>query len=133
MKKAQLILALTVLVAGCDLPFPEPARVETAQPEIEAPAVETATEIVAAAPRPSSADIVVALGDPSDPGLWVKTALVGADTPGRVVTANGRTLDVTLRPQPQGADGGAQISLAALQALRLPLTALTPVTVSVSP
>lgn len=133
MKQTTLIITLTLILAGCTVPLLGPASVDPAQSEVETPVVETDPADTPAAPQPSSAQVVVALGDPSEPGLWIKTAIVSADRPGRVVTGNGRTLDVTLRPQAQGAGGGAQISLAAMQALRLPLTALTDVTISVRP
>ena len=70
----------------------------------------------------------VALGDPGDAGLWVKTDLVSSETPGTVRTGSGDAIAVTLRPL--GSDGGAQISLSALQALGLPLTGLHPVVVA---
>ena len=66
----------------------------------------------------------VSLGSPTEPGLWVKTALVSEDTPGTVRTGGGDAVAVTLRPL-EGA-GGAQISLSALQALGLPLAGLHP-------
>ncbi|MEM7642032.1 MAG: hypothetical protein AAF366_05840 [Pseudomonadota bacterium] len=70
----------------------------------------------------------VALGDPSEGGLWLKTALVSAETQGVATAQNGESVPVLLRPL-DGA-GGAQISLQALQSLGLPLTGLSPVTVS---
>jgi hypothetical protein len=68
---------------------------------------------------------VVALGPPAEQGIWVKTALVSAVVMGRVVTADGTSLAVELRP----GTGGALLSLAAFQALGLPLTELPEVTV----
>lgn len=69
--------------------------------------------------------VTVALGDPVDGGLWVKSGLVDAETPGTVRTGAGDAIAVTLRPL--GSEGGPQISLSALQALGLPLTGLHPV------
>jgi hypothetical protein len=74
-------------------------------------------------------EATVALGDPADPGLWVKTSLVDAERAGTVRTGGGEAIAVTLRPIGAG-DGGDQISLAALRALGLPLTGLHPVTIS---
>jgi hypothetical protein len=68
---------------------------------------------------------VVALGPPGEQGLWLSTALVQGVVQGRVVTADGTSLAVELRP----GTGGALLSLAAFQALGLPLTALPEVTV----
>lgn len=68
---------------------------------------------------------VVALGSPAEPGLWVQTALVGAPSQGRIMAANGQSLAVDLRP----GTGGALMSLAAYQALGIPLTDLPEVTI----
>lgn len=69
--------------------------------------------------------VVVALGSPAEQGIWVSTALVTEKAQGRIVTAAGKSLGLELRP---GA-GGAQLSLAAFQALGLSLTDLPEVTV----
>ena len=68
---------------------------------------------------------VVALGPPAEQGLWLSSPLVVAVAQGRVVTASGQSLALELRP---GA-GGALLSLAAFQALKLPLTELPRVTI----
>jgi hypothetical protein len=68
---------------------------------------------------------VVALGPPAEQGLWLSSPLVKAVAPGRVVTASGQSLAVELRP----GTGAALLSLAAFQALGLPLTGLPEVTV----
>jgi hypothetical protein len=68
---------------------------------------------------------VVALGPPAEQGLWMSTALVTAVAKGRVVTASGQSLALELRP----GTGAALLSLAAFQALGLPLTGLPEVTV----
>jgi hypothetical protein len=68
---------------------------------------------------------VVALGPPADQGMWLSSSLVTAVAEGRVVTASGQSLAVELRP----GSGGALLSLAAFQALKLPLTELPEVTV----
>ncbi|MBP9047624.1 MAG: D-galactarate dehydratase [Tabrizicola sp.] len=69
--------------------------------------------------------VVVALGSPTEQGIWVSTALVTEKTQGRIVTAAGKSLGLELRP----ATGGAHLSLAAFQALGLSLTDLPEVTV----
>jgi hypothetical protein len=69
--------------------------------------------------------VVVALGPPADQGLWLSSALVTEVQQGRVETADGKSLTLELRP----ATGGAFLSLAAFQALGLPLTALPEVKV----
>ena len=69
--------------------------------------------------------VVVALGAPTEQGIWVSTTLVTEKAQGRIVTAAGKSLGLELRP----AAGGAHLSLAAFQALGLPLTELPEVTV----
>lgn len=67
------------------------------------------------------------LGAPTDPGLWLMTQHVTAPIPGRVVVpATGQAALMELRPS--GGTGG-RLSLAAMQALGLPLTALAEVEV----
>jgi hypothetical protein len=100
---------------------------------VSAAALDTTTteEKAAALATPAAAGeralgtAVVALGPPVDQGLWLSSPLVRAVVPGRVVTASGQSLAVELRP----GTGGALLSLAAFQALGLPLTDLPEVTV----
>lgn len=69
--------------------------------------------------------VVVALGSPAEQGIWLSSALVKDKAQGRIVTAAGKSLAVELRP----GTGGALLSLAAFQALGLPLTELPEVRV----
>ncbi len=90
---------------------------------------EAARAAAAAAPAGGElGTVTVSLGSPAESGLWVKSALVSADTPGTVRTNDGKAIAVTLRPL--GGAGGPQISLSALQALGLPLVGLHPVTLA---
>lgn len=143
-----LCLATALAVSGCanlpangNAPAPRPVPIarSAAAPVLGGPAqsasaLDTVTEAEKTAARAAAASapaggelgqVTVALGDPADPGLWVKSALVNADTPGTVRTQGGEAIAVTLRPL--GSEGGAQISLPALRALGLPLTGLSPV------
>jgi hypothetical protein len=70
--------------------------------------------------------VSVALGAPSEPGFWLKTALVTAPTQGRAALANGAGVAVTLLPSA----GPAQMSLSAYRALGLGLTELPMVQIS---
>jgi len=71
---------------------------------------------------------IASLGAVSVPGFWLKTPLVRAPVAGRIVWAdNGNSIKVTLVPKADG--GGSQISLAAMRALEIPLTALPPLIV----
>lgn len=144
-RRLPILLAAAIAVGGCAGP-PVPARPPApaappapvlAGPSASAAALDTVSEAqkaaarAEAAARPSGGElgqVTVTLGDPADPGLWVKTALVSEEVPGTVRTGSGEAIAVTLRPL--GSDGGAQISLAALRALGLPLTGLVPVTLA---
>lgn len=65
---------------------------------------------------------VASLGAPSAPGFWVETALVSAVRSGRLVyPANGKSVEVELRPLPEGS---SRVSLAAFRVLEAPLTGL---------
>jgi hypothetical protein len=68
---------------------------------------------------------IATLGDVGQQGFWLKTPLVLVETEGRIVwAADGNSVKTTLLPK-QGEDGsGSQISLAAMRALGIPLTAL---------
>ncbi|WP_298842189.1 hypothetical protein [uncultured Roseobacter sp.] len=73
---------------------------------------------------------VASLGAPAEQGFWLKTPLVAAETPGVVTsTASGTSVAVTLIPIGGPDTAGSRISLAAMRALEVPLTAL--VTLSV--
>jgi len=67
---------------------------------------------------------VAALGDPIEPGFWLKTPLVTAEQPGILERAGGATVQVTLLPLGGPATGGSQISLSAMRALDIGLTEL---------
>jgi uncharacterized protein YceK len=69
--------------------------------------------------------VVVALGSPAEQGFWIKTPLAVVAGKGRVVTADGKSVNVDLQP----GTGGALLSLAAFRALGLGLTDLPEVTV----
>jgi hypothetical protein len=71
---------------------------------------------------------IVSLGDPTEPGLCVKTDFVQTEHLGTVAIAGGQPMQVTLRPL-EGS-GSPQISLAALRLLGASLTALPEVTLS---
>jgi len=68
---------------------------------------------------------VASLGAVAEQGFWLKTPLVIVETKGRIVWAsNGNSVNVTLIPKQGEATSGSQISLAAMRALEVPLTAL---------
>lgn len=69
--------------------------------------------------------VSVALGNVTEPGFWLRGAVVKTAGAGRVVTASGASVQVELLP----GMGAAQLSLAAYRALGLGLTDLPEVTV----
>ncbi len=68
------------------------------------------------------------LGDPTDPGIWMRTALVSERRSGRVEVA-GTGNSATVELIPLDGEGGAQLSLSAMRLLQIPLTDLPTVTV----
>jgi hypothetical protein len=89
-------------------------------------AAEKAAALAAPATGAELGRVVVSLGNPAEPGFWLRSALVTAPRPGTVRLASGATAQVDLLP---AAGGGAQLSLAAYRALGLGLTDLPQVTV----
>lgn len=76
---------------------------------------------------------VASLGSATEPGLWLKTPLVRAETQGRVTNpATGKSSTVTLIPLPGPETGGSRMSLPALRLIGASLTDLTEVEVSVT-
>ncbi|MDZ4093987.1 MAG: D-galactarate dehydratase [Paracoccaceae bacterium] len=69
--------------------------------------------------------VSVALGKVTEPGFWLRGALVTVAGKGRVVTPSGASVQVDLVP----GTGAAQLSLAAFRALGFGLTDLPVVTV----
>ena len=68
---------------------------------------------------------IASLGSPTDPGIWLKTPLVGEVIQGRVqYPGNGKSINIELRPSGGAVGAGSQISLAAMRLLEAPLTGL---------
>lgn len=82
-----------------------------------------------APPKPPSeralGKTAVALGNVTEPGFWLRSALVKTPGSGRVVTAKGAEIAVDLIP----GTGAAQLSLSAFRALNLPLTDIPEVSI----
>ncbi|PCD77207.1 D-galactarate dehydratase [Pseudothioclava arenosa] len=123
------------LVAKPEAVAPAVATPAPAEGANTAEALDTTTEAERAAalaePEPAAETelgrTIASLGDPTDPGFWIKTPLVSAPAKGRAEAANGRSVLVDLIPLDGGA-GGSQISLPALRLLELPLTDLPELT-----
>ncbi|WP_299863245.1 hypothetical protein [uncultured Roseobacter sp.] len=74
---------------------------------------------------------VASLGTPSEPGFWLKTPLVSAQSAGRVRNpATGKSVAVTLIPIDGPATAGSRMSLSAMRALEVGLADLVTVDVS---
>lgn len=154
MKTHVLLLSLALVLSGCGLIHHRDGRRPLFGPSPLSPAVEAGpgglagalgsqsvraevldttsdAEKAAALEAPAAADeralgkVVVALGPPAEQGLWLKTALVTEVVEGRIETAEGKSLTLELRP----GTGASLLSLAAFQALGLPLTGLPEVSV----
>jgi hypothetical protein len=75
---------------------------------------------------------VGALGSPTEAGLWIKTPLIDAVAMGTAtVVETGKSVKLELRPIKGQASAGSRVSLAAMRALGLPLTALAELELSV--
>jgi len=145
MKHAVISLTLVLAVSACgdrlaflrggDAAPSTAVAPDAATPRpTERPATEAGASDGGAAPPAAVASgylgtTVASLGDPSSPGLWLETSLVSVEMPGSVVSEDGRSTEVTLRPSGGAAGAGSRISLAALQALGLSLTSLPTLTV----
>ncbi|TCP43018.1 D-galactarate dehydratase [Rhodovulum marinum] len=142
-------MALALALAGCaaappgEAPAPqrEPgAPLSVLQPPAAARTVEefdttTAAQRAAATRAPSTPEemlgrTVASLGDPADPGFWALTPLVSSVRQGRLVDpVTGFSVLVELRPRRADPGAGTLVSLPALRALGVPLTALREIAV----
>ena len=104
---------------------------DTPRPMERPTAEEGAAGLDDPAPLPAGGggETVATLGDPTEPGLWLRTPLVRVEQEGRVVTEGGASITVTLIPIEAEPGAGSRISLAAMQALGASLTDLVPLTV----
>lgn len=80
--------------------------------------------------RDAGGETIASLGDPSEPGLWLRTPLVSTERQGRITTESGASVAVRLIPIAGATGAGSRISLEAMQALGVSLTDLVPLTVS---
>lgn len=68
---------------------------------------------------------IASLGDPTDPGFWIRTPLVPTAGKGRLEDpASGKSVQVDLIPLTGDPGAGSQVSLPALRLLGVPLTGL---------
>ncbi len=126
----------TATEALADTPRPEP-RPAALRPPAGARTVDqfdttTAEQrAAAAAPVATSRELgttIASLGNPAEPGFWLKTPLVTSEAPGRVVLGDA-SANVDLIPSGTATGSGSQLSLAAFRLLEVPLTSLPEITV----
>lgn len=73
---------------------------------------------------------IASLGDPTEPGIWIKTPLVSKRQLGRVeYPVSGKSVAVELIPIDGPKTGGSRVSLAALRLLEAPLAGLPELTI----
>lgn len=111
-------------------PPPPPAARTAAELDTTTEAQKAASRQAAAATGGQALGTTIAsLGDPTEPGLWLKTPLVGETRAGKIETAGGQSALVQLIPLDAPRGAGSQMSIAAFQALGLTLTDLPTLTV----
>ena len=145
----RLILLSFLVLAACAngrLSLKPPANVTVGEGAEASPPEDATTEeefdtttaeeraAATAAPEPAGeralGETVATLGSPTEPGFWLETPLVSAVTPGRVVAkANGKSVQLELRPIDGPATAGSRISLPALRLLEVGLAGLHELTV----
>ncbi len=127
-----IIIALCVLVAGCDTIRSTTDRVfggdktpEEAEPAVVEETAEPEPIPATAAGWIGAKTTIAGLGDPTTPGRWMETPLVDTEFTGRVVVPRtGAQAYITLVPAPGPEGGGSRLSLDAMRALLLPFDEL---------
>jgi len=102
-----------------------PEQFDTTTPEQREEAVVTPPPTTSTAGDGRLGTTVASIGAADEPGFWIKTPLVNAQSSGRLFyPASGRTVQVQLIPSGGGSGSGSQVSLAALRLLDAPLDGL---------
>ncbi len=105
-----------------DGPPPPPANARTVEQFDTTTAEERAEATAVSTGGTRLGETVASLGDAASPGFGVETELVAELAMGRVVnTANGKGVEVELRPS---TGGSSRVSLAAMRLIEAPLTDL---------
>ncbi len=106
----------------------KPARSAHTAEQFDTTTNEQRSEAVAVAPAGGGRKLGVtvgSLGNPAEPGFWLKTPLVSVAGKGRVeYPVNGKSVAVDLIPIDGPKTAGSRVSLAALRLLGAPLTGL---------
>lgn len=128
-KAGLIVLIAAVAMAGCTKrsssrksppPTAAEAAVDPRKPILEQPL----------AGESRLGETVATLGDPTQPGFWLRTPLVAAETKGRVVNdKTGASVQVDLLPMGEERGAGSLLSLASMRLLGGSLTDLPELTV----
>jgi hypothetical protein len=110
-------------------PLPKPTARAPEEYDTTTPAQRAAAAAAPVAAETRLGTTIASLGDPTDPGFWLKTPLVSAPAKGRVAVAGGGSAQVDLLPSGGAPGSGSQISLPALRLLGVALTDLPELTV----
>ncbi|MDD8023354.1 MAG: D-galactarate dehydratase [Paracoccaceae bacterium] len=110
-------------------PLPKPTARVAEEFDTTTPAQRAAAAAAPLAAETRLGTTIASLGDPTDPGFWLKTPLVSAPAKGRVAVAGGASAQVDLLPLAGAPGAGSQISLPALRLLGMALTDLPELTV----
>jgi hypothetical protein len=152
MSRVLVVLPLVLGLAGCGTfrPFggdPRDAAPEPPPPAVIAPVpkptartpdqLDTTTAKQRAEARAGASDsetrlgtTVASLGNPTEPGFWIRTPLARTEGPGRIEDpSTGKSVQLRLIPRDGPEGGGSQVSLPALRLLGVSLTALPEVVV----
>lgn len=136
-------LALILPLAACDVALPQFGRI--AAPQTSAAADPVNVRVAGAdTPRPDArpeagasaalagdlGTTLATLGDASVRGFWMETSQVTVPTRGRVSLPGGTSVELDLIPSGGILGAGSRLSLQAMQALGLPLTAVAEVSVA---
>lgn len=114
--------------AGGQAMMPKPIKTATTVEQFDTTTSAQRAEAVEAAPVGGERKLgltVGSLGNPAEPGFWLKTPLVSVASKGRVeYPANGKSVAVDLIPIEGAKTAGSRVSLAALRLLEAPLAGL---------
>jgi len=129
------MIMIAFCVSGCGIltgPTETPsgsANVSPTSGDVQRPVARPDGAVVTEASASGSPDVsvgtlgrtIASLGNPGEPGMWLKTPLVSAQRSARVFNpATGQSTEVTLIPIEGPRTAGSRMSLAAMQALGAP-------------
>ncbi len=107
---------------------PPPPRTARTEEQYDTTTAEQRAAAASAAPEAGErklGETIASLGDPTQPGFWIKTPLVSVAGKGRVVfPATGKSAEVDLIPIDGEPGAGSRLSLAAMRLIEAPLTDL---------